>query len=328
MERKKDHSSSLAYTASDPTTKPVSELRKPRAGTTQADSYNNLQRDRDSEDYQSSDQEHGGAVLNNIQNVTGCGDASAEAPARSEAEVVDDIVQRVPQLSRPGREKVLSALFQEPSNDAAESLAWIVFKDLHRFFVGCTPNKAKVAMEALYQEKNELLDKYKSMHSSLRETNTALQNEQGRVNIYKERAENHLNEVRNLQLKVEELSNLHVRSMNGIGAGIDPITDQNFGTMLENHHKSSSYWCRKNFGPGGRQLGDTYDQLSEPLKTYFTAQCHESEVRSLPLSRAADLVLWKVLHDSALKPWFPVNIPQYADYSWEGVQASFSKPGK
>lgn len=253
----------------------------------------------------------------------------APSEVKSEDAIIEDFLRMVPGISCPGREKVMHALLEE-SNDheGAESLPILAFQHLHARFPNCTPKEAMVTVaDQLYKEKKELLNDWKAGRDSLARINSTLQEEQRRSEINKKRAENLEQQVTGLRLKVEELSNLHVRSVNGIGAGIDPISDQTFSKSLADHHRNSYQWCRKNLGARGRQLGNTYDQLSGTIQAYLTAQCHEDALRSLPVSRAADMVLWKALHDHALKPWFPVNIPKYAEHSWEGVQTSFSKPG-
>lgn len=276
-----------------------------------------------------------------------------DVPAlKSEDAVIQELLDRLPGFSDSGKTKIMQALFAKPRKSGAPDFATSAFEQLHNTIHCRRQAENQTAANRFQKERNDvqsqlgkltvnwndLVARHSStdfalaqansalaqVKSALNQANFALQTEKKRSQGIQERAQQ---DVQELQTQVEDLSNLHVRSVNAIAPGIEPISDQTLSKRLSDHHRNTYQWCRRNFGIGGRKLSETYGKLPSNLLERLDAQCDERNIASLPLSRAADLLLWSVLHAYVFARWFPVNIPSASDYNWESIQLSFGHSG-
>lgn len=273
-------------------------------------------------------------------------------PEKSEESIIEEMLARLPNFSDSGKTKLVNTVFTKQSNSGAPSFGVLAFEQLHNSFHCQRLAESLNYTKRLQAERTSLHRDVKSltencrdlaarknstdtalghanynlaqMESALNQANFVLQTEKQRSQGIQERAERDMKE---LQTQIEDLRNLHVRSVNAIAPGLEPISDQTFRKALADHHTKTYQWCRWNFGLGGRNLVETYGKLPPALKAQVDSQCHPGEIGSLPLSRAADLVLWNILHDYVIKPWFPVNIPSSGTPNWDLIQHSFGHKG-
>lgn len=338
-------------TAIKPTFNATENSGTPQLVVNSAKSPKKLELDNGSESYASyEDNEIGGCKISEY-NRTGS-NAIKTPPEKSEESMIEEMLARLAGFSDSGKTKLVNALFTKHINSGAPSFGVLAFERLHNTFhcqrLAESQNNAKSLcaertglqrdVQRITESRRELAKRTHSadtaltqanynlaqMQSALNEANFATQNEKQRAQGIQERAERDMKEFRT---QIEDLSNLHVRSVNAIAPGIEPISDQTFRKALTDHHTKTYQWCRWNFSSGGRKLGETYGKLSAPLKARLDSQCHSDEIGSLPVSRAADLVLWTVLHDYVMRPPFPINIPSLSIPDWGSIQMFFGHNG-
>lgn len=144
----------------------------------------------------------------------------------------------------------------------------------------------------------------------------AIEREKNEAEHDKARAEEELGRIR---LKLEGIQNIHVQSVNRLGTGLEPISDQTFKERFTNYHNKTYQWSRQYFK--GRSLSECYDRLPESLRLVF------ARTKDLKLPRVIDHVLWNFLHHKAIKPWFPVGIPTGIGFPWEDIEIWFLTEG-
>lgn len=216
---------------------------------------------------------------------------------------------------------LLNALFHEPNPQPLTSFKYSVFQHLHGLFDTCHHHQAARTFQ---QERNDARDRLKATDDSFRQTKRVLEHERQVAEAAKARSEKQRCE---LQSKIDQLSNLHVRSVNGISTGVDPISDKTFSKKLSAHHSATARWCRRN--AGGTKLGDIFSGISAELQEFFRTHCHKDAIRVLTLSQAVDKVLWVNLHAHTIGSWLPVEVPLgTSEFTEQATQAFLWQNGR
>lgn len=253
--------------------------------------------------------------------------ADLSTPDSSPEEVdpaLDHLIHQISLLSVSSKSKLLNAVYADsppntnpfpPSNDPNWTTippkrkrpnSWSLFAELHKRFNCDADARYQDEIEHLRRDRHILKSRFAAAHQKLDdERNHAEQ------------------KIAIIQAKVAELSQVHVRSVNGIGAGLDPISDQTFTEVLAEHHLKTFQWCRKNLR--GKKLLD-HDNFPKNLQSLIAERC-SGWPTDLSVARVADLIFWFGLEAVVLKPWFPVEVTEGQDCDLERAEWGFTRDG-
>jgi hypothetical protein len=113
---------------------------------------------------------------------------------------------------------------------------------------------------------------------------------------------NHHDEDRQyLQSKLDELEALHIRSVNSVGTGLEPITDKTFEGDFRNLQDKLGDWSRKIF----KHKGEGHPTAAIDLTSAYRLPAKVNNVNQLKLTKLIEMAAWDFLEDTVLSRWLP-----------------------
>lgn len=238
--------------------------------------------------------------------------------------MLGNLIHQISSLSATEKNHVLDAVFQAgpnngrlppqrsdsgcmPAGKHRTDVSEATFIEIHKEWECSYETDAKKDVERLRSERNQWRER--------------LDQERKQAEATQAQAEQHINM---LQTKIAELSHVHVRSVNGIDAGLEPISDKTFTEALADHHVKTYQWCRKNLR--GKKLLD-YDRLPEASQFIIKHRCGGAQPTNLKVARAADLIIWFGLEQILIRQWFPIRISPGQECGLEHMEREFSRQG-
>lgn len=107
--------------------------------------------------------------------------------------------------------------------------------------------------------------------------------------------------------KVKAFETVHIRSVNAVGAGVEPITDQTFASAFVDYHHDVYQWCRQNLrGCEFKPVQRIPRRIRAALDRQFAGKWEEE----LSVPRAAEMIIWEIIEARAICPSFPISVLQ------------------
>ncbi|KAF8247381.1 hypothetical protein K440DRAFT_661488 [Wilcoxina mikolae CBS 423.85] len=110
-------------------------------------------------------------------------------------------------------------------------------------------------------------------------------------------------EIDRQKSKFEALQASHIRSVNNVGTGLEPISDQEFETRFQALHDEVGVWSRKAFKQRGELCSP--EQLEDILRQIITPRDHIQAISTLRLPRLVETIVWEYIERNILTVWFP-----------------------
>ncbi|KAF8243916.1 hypothetical protein K440DRAFT_32096 [Wilcoxina mikolae CBS 423.85] len=121
-------------------------------------------------------------------------------------------------------------------------------------------------------------------------------------NLAATRLVKHQHELEVQQHKFDRLNAAHIKNVNSVGTGLEPITDQEFTSKFRDLQDQIGQWSRKAFKHRGQQC--SYEQLPLSLKEIILPRVH-TELAKLRFAQLVETVTWAYIEDMILSAWFP-----------------------
>jgi hypothetical protein len=116
-------------------------------------------------------------------------------------------------------------------------------------------------------------------------------------------------ENNNLQKDLDELQRLHIRSINGFGIDLEPITDEAFQKQFRELYSQVSRWCRR-----VSRSKNKNSRLGEGTSLLYPARClDKTVVQNLSLANSVEMATWMFMEKKILSVWFPGIGTELAD---------------
>ncbi|KAA8907974.1 hypothetical protein FN846DRAFT_686322 [Sphaerosporella brunnea] len=123
-----------------------------------------------------------------------------------------------------------------------------------------------------------------------------------------------LSEKARLKEKIDELHNSHVLSLNSVGTGLEPISDQTFEERFRVLHDDVNFWCRKLFKKAEVLR---LEEMNRGLQRLLEHRLLGTE--GLTFSYLLDMVSWAFMEETILSRWFP-TLPADLEPLFETVE--------
>ena len=115
-------------------------------------------------------------------------------------------------------------------------------------------------------------------------------------------AKNRHNEERQcLQAKLDELNALHIRSVNSVGTGLEPITGKTFEDKFRSLQDKVGDWSRKI----SKQTGEGHHTAVIDLTSAHRIPARVSDINQLRPTKLIETAAWDFLEDTVLSRWLP-----------------------
>ncbi|KAF8541132.1 hypothetical protein BDD12DRAFT_830360 [Trichophaea hybrida] len=146
---------------------------------------------------------------------------------------------------------------------------------------------------------NDLLDQKTKWKDSSDRFRRELDEEK---NLAATRLVNHQHELEVQQHKFDRLNAAHIRNINSVGTGLEPITDQEFTSKFRDLQDQVGQWSRKAYRNRGQSCSP--EQLPDGLKEIILPRVH-IEMAKLRFAQLVETVTWTYIEDMILSAFFP-----------------------
>lgn len=147
-------------------------------------------------------------------------------------------------------------------------------------------------------EQDRLHDSVAHLEMTVAKLRSLLDEETHRSEVSRQ---NYLKEMTQLDSKIQDLHAIHIKSVNSVDTGLEPITDQAFQTRFRTLQDDVNEWSRKSFKHKGEriELEDVDDVLKEILSPRF------KRTKDLSFSLLMDSIAWAFMESRIFCLWFP-----------------------
>ena len=104
-----------------------------------------------------------------------------------------------------------------------------------------------------------------------------------------------------LQAKLDDLKALHIRSVNSVSTGLEPITDKTFEDKFRNLQDIVGDWSRKI----SKHKGEGPSTAAIDLANVHRLPARVSDIGRLRLAKLIETAVWDFLEDNVFSRWLP-----------------------
>jgi len=104
-----------------------------------------------------------------------------------------------------------------------------------------------------------------------------------------------------LQAKLDDLKALHIRSINSVGTGLEPVTDKTFEDNFRNLQDKVGDWSRKI----SKHKGEGHPTAAIDLTSVHRLPARVNDINRLKLAKLIETAAWDFLEDAVFSRWLP-----------------------